>query len=74
MSAPELEAAFPELFKIARQMRARDPGNPQAVRLHSVRMGEIDPQTGQGGERVELVADKPSGCQPLPGGGFVCSR
>ena len=53
----EMESAFPELFKIARQCRARCPDDPGAVRLHSVRLGEIDPQTGQGGEPVRIVAE-----------------
>lgn len=47
----EAEALFPELFKIARQLRARGG----TVRIHSLRVGDIDPETGEGGTPVKVA-------------------
>ena len=52
-TTPEVaEAMFPELFKIARQLRARGG----EVRVHSLRVGDIDPVTGEGGTPVKVGA------------------
>ncbi len=46
MTATEMRAMFPELFKIAAQLRARDP----AVRLHSFRIAGQDSE----GKRIAI--------------------
>lgn len=50
LTPEQAEALFPELFRIARKLRARGDG----VRLHSLRQG-IDPETGEGGTIVKVV-------------------
>lgn len=48
----QAEKLFPELFRIARQLRSKGG----EVRVHSLRTGDIDPVSGEGGEQVKVVA------------------
>lgn len=49
LTPEEAEALIPELFKIARQLRARGA----LVRIHSLRIGDID-ENGRGGEKIVI--------------------
>ena len=49
LTPAQAEALFPELFKIARKLRAKGV----EVRLHSFRVGVAD--DGSGGEPVKIV-------------------
>lgn len=57
MTPEQAEALFPELFKIARKLRAKGV----EVRLHSFRVGVAD--DGSGGELVKITgaAGSPAG-------------
>lgn len=52
MTPEQAEKLFPELFKIARKLRAKGV----EVRLHSFRVGVAD--DGSGGEPVKIKASK----------------